>query len=406
MTDYTQDGSPAPDPDQTPPSNQGFVRDAVGKPPAQGGQPAPQQPGPGQTPGPQAPRRSVRRIVIAIVAALAIAFCAWSMSQYVQGKDPLAFLNRRDAMQTTASTTASPSPEATITTDDVVWAIESLTFDGKDVSVPADEMTVVYRDGTIWVEQVTDDAAPDMVTLTAERCSALAAWSISRGVDVGQVVWISEDLSRVVRMAVQFATDDAITSGDVDTLLQHARAYHISADAYSALGDVSYPRDSGDAITLPDGTTVEVAAEASATGEVLTGASPAEVVTGKTTVSSTGTASSTSSGSAGQSSQSQISVRVTIDGSAAGGGVSSSSVTVENGATVYDALQASGASIDARSTSYGVYVAGINGLREKEHGSGSGWVYAVNGSEPNVSCSSYTLSNGDSVQWQYVNVTS
>lgn len=100
-----------------------------------------------------------------------------------------------------------------------------------------------------------------------------------------------------------------------------------------------------------------------------------------------------------------ITVTVTIDGSAAGGGVQQASVALDRGASVYDALVASGASVNARGTGYGVYVAGINGLAEKEHGSGSGWVYAVNGVEPQTSCSSYQLRDDANVVWTYVNVT-
>ena len=61
--------------------------------------------------------------------------------------------------------------------------------------------------------------------------------------------------------------------------------------------------------------------------------------------------------------------------------------------------------VNARQTSYGVYVSSIGGLAEKEHGSGSGWTYAVNGIEPDRSAASYTLSEGDVIVWSYVNVT-
>ena len=53
-----------------------------------------------QDTGPQAeggpgrgPRRGMgaARVTVAVLAAALVAFCAWSMSQYVQGRDPLAF---------------------------------------------------------------------------------------------------------------------------------------------------------------------------------------------------------------------------------------------------------------------------------------------------------------------------
>ena len=52
-----------------------------------------------------------------------------------------------------------------------------------------------------------------------------------------------------------------------------------------------------------------------------------------------------------------------------------------------------------------LYVSSIGGLAEKEHGAMSGWVYAVNGYEPNTACSNYELRDGDSLVWTYVNVT-
>ena len=101
---------------------------------------------------------------------------------------------------------------------------------------------------------------------------------------------------------------------------------------------------------------------------------------------------------------STITVEVTVDGTPANGGYWSTSVILDPGATVYDALLASGAGVNARNTVYGMYVAAIDGLAEKDYGSMSGWVYAVNGVEPPTACSNYRLSDGDSVVWTYVNV--
>lgn len=48
-----------------------------------------------------------------------------------------------------------------------------------------------------------------------------------------------------------------------------------------------------------------------------------------------------------------------------------------------------------------VYVKSIAGDGEFDHGSGSGWMYSVNGSFPSYGASSYTLSDGDRLQWSY-----
>lgn len=98
----------------------------------------------------------------------------------------------------------------------------------------------------------------------------------------------------------------------------------------------------------------------------------------------------------------QITVSFTIDSSTAAakgksGPAFSSSVTLSPGATALDALMASGISADVR----GGYIAGIGNLYEKDCGSMSGWLYAVNGHAPNVGCGSYSLNNGDSVLFIY-----
>jgi len=54
------------------------------------------------------------------------------------------------------------------------------------------------------------------------------------------------------------------------------------------------------------------------------------------------------------------------------------------------------------SESYGsVYVQSIAGDGEFDHGSGSGWMYSVNGTYPGYGASNYVLQNGDTVRWRY-----
>ncbi len=93
---------------------------------------------------------------------------------------------------------------------------------------------------------------------------------------------------------------------------------------------------------------------------------------------------------------------ISVDASAVGAGSSSATVQLAEGATVYDALKATGVAMNAQNTQYGIYVSSIGGLAEKEHGSSSGWMYSVNGVTPMTACSNYKLSNGDKVVWYYV----
>ena len=117
---------------------------------------------------------------------------------------------------------------------------------------------------------------------------------------------------------------------------------------------------------------------------------------------------SSSQGDAAEDSDSQqaastVTVTVSVSSDAVGGGVSASATpTFNQGATAYDALCACGLSVNASQTQFGIYVSAIGGLAEKEHGSMSGWVYSVNGSEPMTSCGNYILSDGDVVNWYYV----
>ena len=83
------------------------------------------------------------------------------------------------------------------------------------------------------------------------------------------------------------------------------------------------------------------------------------------------------------------------------------SVTFYEGETVFEVLKrvcdSAGIQLEYAWTpmydSY--YIEGINHLYEFDCGSGSGWMYKVNGWFPNYGCSSYHLEDGDSIVWSY-----
>lgn len=87
--------------------------------------------------------------------------------------------------------------------------------------------------------------------------------------------------------------------------------------------------------------------------------------------------------------------------------LATTTVTVEEGQSVYDALrkacQQAGIPLDASGeNAYGTtYVKGINNIYEFDCGSLSGWKYCVNGVYPNYGCSSYILKEGDRIVWNY-----
>ena len=74
--------------------------------------------------------------------------------------------------------------------------------------------------------------------------------------------------------------------------------------------------------------------------------------------------------------------------------------------TAYDALKGACKKNDikltAKSTSYGIYISGINNLDEFDCGKQSGWMYSVNGIMPNTTCGNVSVDDGDSIVFTYV----
>lgn len=100
--------------------------------------------------------------------------------------------------------------------------------------------------------------------------------------------------------------------------------------------------------------------------------------------------------------RSAIAVTVEIDATAGEGEATSAEVELDEGATVYDALVATGVDVNASDSDYGMYVQGIDGLAGGDFGDMSGWMFEVNGEMAEVVCSQYELSDGDVVTWTYV----
>lgn len=353
------------------------------------------------------------RPVVAVLAAVTIAFCAWSAWQYAQGNDPLAFLSG-DALQTvsepaSADGQAAAAPQIamaanTVTADDVAAACAGLSFDGSDVSVAADNVKAVLTANGVWVEQATADDAPAMVDATARRAAALAKWAAEQNVGLSDVTWISEDANGAVRLVVRYGCDGAPTSGDTPALLSAAEGYAISGDAYAQLGDApAFAQQGGEAPTLPDDSAITVVQKKTVDGEALTKTKTTYRVVdqnGKNVSSKSSSGGSTSS----SSQRGALTVNVTVDGSAGGAGSGSATVSLPEGSTVYDALVATGVDVNARMTTFGMYVAGINGLSEKAtiNGTnypGSGWVYYVDGNFADRSSAAYQLADGMNIYW-------
>lgn len=98
-----------------------------------------------------------------------------------------------------------------------------------------------------------------------------------------------------------------------------------------------------------------------------------------------------------------IEVKVVVDSSAADGSVSfDGAVEVPEGATVLDALKATGLELDVQDSEYGAFVNAINGLGTGDFGDASGWGYDLNGEMVMESADVATVSANDTLTWTYL----
>ena len=105
---------------------------------------------------------------------------------------------------------------------------------------------------------------------------------------------------------------------------------------------------------------------------------------------------------AAQEQQATVEATVEIDATAGEGELSSYDVELAEGSTVYDALVATDADVNASDSDYGMYVQGINGLAGGDFGDMSGWMFEVNGEMAEVGCSQLEVADGDVITWIYV----
>lgn len=304
-------------------------------------------------------------------------------------RDGLAGLLGSDLFQTVAEEPAEDvaAPATTVTVDDVQGALAELPGD-LAISPDATGITCVVDGDGIWVEYPEAIDASAAIDRAARRAAGLAQWAARADPAISRVTWIAEDAGQTALFALTLdpaaVVSDAADASAAD-ILAAATGYRIAGDAYASLDDPAFEQEAGAAPSLPDGSEVPIELAQTATD----GADAAQG-------GPTGTASSTTAD--------LITVSITVDGSAAGAGASSATVSLAAGSTVYDALAKTGISISASGSAYGMYVSAIGGLAERQHGPMSGWIFSVNGVEPSVACSAYTLSAGDSIVWTYVNV--
>lgn len=76
-------------------------------------------------------------------------------------------------------------------------------------------------------------------------------------------------------------------------------------------------------------------------------------------------------------------------------------LSVAEGATVLEALQATGLDVTVVDGPYGPYVEAIGDIANEGT---SGWTYTVNGEQVSLSAGEATVSAGDSVEWSYIDM--
>lgn len=225
-----------------------------------------------------------------------------------------------------------------------------------------------------------------------------SAWSMGEyaaGRDPLAIFWGAQETAAPFRDDA--ASDTAGASGDgaatepADASGDTAAAGSGAADAPAASAeDVSTGQADGSGGS-------EAPASGGASSSASRGAG-ADAPAGGSSGGSTGAAGSAGSGGSAGSSQpgdaATVTVTQTVDGA-------SQRVTVAAGSSVYDVLAASGIPFSASGGAFGAYVTAING---RVAGPNTGWTYTVNGAQPNVSCSSYEVSSGDAIVWEFVTV--
>ncbi len=84
----------------------------------------------------------------------------------------------------------------------------------------------------------------------------------------------------------------------------------------------------------------------------------------------------------------------------------SSEYTVKKGSTAFEVLKAvctsSKMTLNYGGTGDTTYITSINGIDEKEYSEYSGWCFEVNGEYPSMSCASYVLKEGDTIDFYYI----
>ena len=167
------------------------------------------------------------------------------------------------AATTRAATT--DGAEAALTAGDVAATLPTLAFDGRDVSIAADMVTVgVSETGNVVVTNASTDDEATVVESTAMRSAALAgelAGATVAGpagdVETSEVTWVTTDPDGNVTCAVSSDPAKAPTSGDAATIIGASKGWTMSEGAHDAAGlPATLPATGGEPVTDAGGNAV------------------------------------------------------------------------------------------------------------------------------------------------------
>ena len=184
----------------------------------------------------------------------------------------------------------------------------------------------------------------------------------------------------------------------------------ISLDSYATLvlkgkagSSVGYVNSEGSFVNLTQNTGNDIYYYIAGSDLVVKTKNLTNIVTYETT--STGAPVGTGTGGGGGGSTPANSITFSVDASNAGKGQFAEMQPVElrEGDTPYSVLaRIIGINkLETRGVGSGIYVFGINGLYEFDHGAKSGWIYYVNGKKLSNGAGEYPLQKGDRLNWVY-----
>ena len=167
-----------------------------------------------------------------------------------------------------AATTAAAGTEASasaLAASDVAAMLPTLAFDGQDVSIASDLVTVGVSDaGNVVVTNASTDDAATVVASTAMRSAALAGeldGTTVRGpsgdVAVSEVTWVTTDPDGNVTCGVSNDPAKAPTAGDTTTVVSGSKGWTMSDAAHDAAGlPAELPAIGGDPVVDAGGNAV------------------------------------------------------------------------------------------------------------------------------------------------------